>query len=255
MGQGGSSGSSGAMAGFSAGAGLTHKILKTALSGPYPTGLERVVFGTGCFWGSEKAFWKMPGVYTTAVGYAGGHTVDPTYEQTCSGSTGHTECVQVVYDPKRIAFADLVSMFLQCHDPTQVNGQGHDHGTQYRGAFYYTTPTQKQVGVAAIKKYEAQLGRKIATEVKPLDKFYFAEGYHQQHLVGGRQYCSAQPQGVILADAKEWMPAELLPGEAPKLSQKFWQKYAPSPHCVLRDPHTPFPVVAEDYVGGAVPSL
>ncbi len=235
------------MASFSTGAGFVHKILKTTMAAPFPAGTELAVFATGCFWGSEKAFWRMPGVYTTAVGYAGGHVKNPTYEATCSGSTGHTECVQVVYDPKRIAFADLMAMFLQCHDPTQVNGQGNDHGTQYRSAVFFTLPKQQRIAEAAMKRYASQLGRPIATELKPLDVFYFAEGYHQQHLVGGRQYCSAQPQGVLLEPAAQWFPKDLLPAEAPKLSARFWEKYAPSPHCVLRDPNTPFAVIPEDF--------
>mmetsp|Transcript_3564 Transcript_3564/g.4114 ORF Transcript_3564/g.4114 Transcript_3564/m.4114 type:complete len:143 (+) Transcript_3564:128-556(+) len=121
-----------------------HRVLKTKFHGPFPENTDQVIVATGCFWGSEKAFWRMPGVYTTAVGYSGGKKDNPTYEQVCSGRTGHTEAVLVVWDKDRLSFTDIVRMYLQCHNPTQVNGQGNDHGTQYRTALYYNTEEQKK---------------------------------------------------------------------------------------------------------------
>eukprot|EP00511_Aplanochytrium_stocchinoi_P012626 CAMPEP_0204877730 /NCGR_PEP_ID=MMETSP1348-20121228/48353_1 /ASSEMBLY_ACC=CAM_ASM_000700 /TAXON_ID=215587 /ORGANISM="Aplanochytrium stocchinoi, Strain GSBS06" /LENGTH=223 /DNA_ID=CAMNT_0052034633 /DNA_START=171 /DNA_END=839 /DNA_ORIENTATION=- len=217
-----------------------HRVLKTKFHGPFPENTDQVIVATGCFWGSEKAFWRMPGVYTTAVGYSGGKKDNPTYEQVCSGRTGHTEAVLVVWDKDRLSFTDIVRMYLQCHNPTQVNGQGNDHGTQYRTALYYNTEEQKKVAEAAIRSYEKSLGgRKIATELKPENRFYYAEDYHQQYLAspGARKYCSAQPQGVQLEPAEKWLPADLKKVFAPKLGEDFWNKHAPKPHCVLNDPH------------------
>lgn len=218
-----------------------HRILENPFKPPFPTGTEYIIVATGCFWGSEKAFWRMPGVYTTAVGYAGGHTKNPTYHQVCSGSTGHTEAVLVVWNPDMISLADITRMFLQSHNPTQVNGQGHDHGTQYRTAFYYHNDIQKRIGEAAIASYEKSLGKKIATEVKnvTIDKFVYAEDYHQQYLAapGARKYCSAQPQEVDMVPNGDWLPKDLQEQFRPMLDEKFWEKHAPSPHCVLNDPH------------------
>jgi len=218
-----------------------HFVLKTPIKGQFE-GMEQVVFGTGCFWGAEKGFWRMPGVYTTAVGYAGGSIENPTYEQTCSGRSGHTEAVLVVFDPKKLSFVDIMRQFLQCHDPRQKDGQGNDRGTQYRGAFYYSNEEQKQIGLAAIKQYEKQLNGKIQTEVKALsdsNKFFYAEEAHQQYLAkpGSRPYCSAMPTGVQLADYKEWCPTDLQKKYAPKLGEDYWKVHAPSPHCVIREPN------------------
>jgi len=224
-----------------------HRVLKTNFKGPFPDNTDKVVVATGCFWGSEKAMWRMPGMYTTAVGYAGGKTLDPTYQEVCSGRSGHTEAVLCVWDKEKLNFSDVVRMYLQCHNPTQVNGQGNDHGTQYRTALYYYTAEQKKVAEAAIASYEKSLGgRKIATELRQMKEdgegeviFYYAEDYHQQYLAspGARNYCSAQPQGVQLDPATEWLPNDLEEAFMPKLNEAFWNKYAPSPHCVLRDPH------------------
>lgn len=217
-----------------------HFILKNPLAGDFKAkGLEEAVFATGCFWGAETGMWKFPGVYTTAVVYAGGETLNPTYEQVCSGRTGHTEGVYVVWDPKKVSFTDIFRQFLQSHDPSQKNRQGNDVGTQYRGAFYYTNDEQKRVGEAAIKQYEKQLGRTLHTEVRELGqdaKMFYAEDYHQQYLAkpGSRPYCSAMPTGVNLAAAEEWLPDDLKEKYMPKLPEAYWEIHAPSPHCVLR---------------------
>lgn len=217
-----------------------HRVLKTNFRGPFPAGTDSVIVATGCFWGSEKAMWRMPGVYTTAVGYAGGLTKNPSYEEVCSGRTGHTEAVLVVWEKNKLSFTDIVRMYLQCHNPTQVNGQGNDRGTQYRTALYYNTEAQKEIAEAAIKSYEKSLGgRKCATELKPEQEFYYAEDYHQQYLAspGARKYCSAQPQNVQLQPAKTWLPDKYMSDFAPKLGEDFWEIYAPKPHCVVNDPH------------------
>lgn len=220
-------------------------------------GLEHAVFGTGCFWGSEKGFWRLPnttafapteragsGVVTTSVGYAGGSVPNASYEQVCSGRTEHSEVVLVVWDPRVLSFSDLMRQFLQSHDPTTPNRQGNDRGTQYRSVFYFSTPEQQRLGVAAIAKYEEQVKKAVVTEVKPLDdktEYYFAEQNHQQYLArpGARPYCSAQPMGVQLAPFEEWCPEDLQAKYAPKLGEDFWAEHAPTPHCVIRQPHSP----------------
>ena len=144
------------------------------------------MFGLGCFWGAEEVFWQQPGVWTTAVGYAGGHTPYPTYEEVCSGLTGHTEAVLVVYDPAEVAFGDLVATFFEVHDPTQGMRQGNDVGTQYRSAIYYTDDEQRDTAERARKLFGDQLAGlgygAITTEVVPAGPFYYAEDYHQQYL-------------------------------------------------------------------------
>ena len=179
----------------------THTVLGTPLKGPFPAGFEVVVFGMGCFWGAERIFWEAPGVYSTAVGYAGGITPNPTYEQTCSGRTGHTEAVQVVYDPAATTLEALLTLFWENHDPTQGMRQGNDRGTQYRSAVYPTTDAQLAVVRASRDTYGAALkaaGRDaITTEIVPAGEFYYAEGYHQQYLQknpGG--YCNHGFNGV-----------------------------------------------------------
>jgi peptide-methionine (S)-S-oxide reductase len=168
---------------------------------PFPAGLEQVVVAMGCFWGAERAFWELPGVYTTAVGYAGGITPNPTYEEVCSGRTGHTEVVLVVYDPKAISFDSILKAFWESHDPTQGMRQGNDAGTQYRSAIYVTTPEQKKAAEASKEMYEAELKKAgrgaITTEIKDAQPFYYAEDYHQQYLAknpGG--YCGLGGTGV-----------------------------------------------------------
>ncbi len=161
-------------------------MLGTPIEAPAPEGFAEVVFGMGCFWGGEEIFWQVPGVWTTAVGYAGGHTAHPTYEEVCTGATGHTEAVRVVYDPAKVSFEQLLKIFWESHDPTQVMRQGNDVGTQYRSAIYTTTPEQQEAAEASREVYQPVLSRagydKIATEIVPLGDFYYAEDYHQQYL-------------------------------------------------------------------------
>jgi peptide-methionine (S)-S-oxide reductase len=178
-----------------------HFVLDTPLSPPFPGGLARAVFGMGCFWGAEKAFWGVPGVYTTAVGYAGGYTPNPTYEEVCSGRTGHTEAVLVVFDPAVVSYDELLRVFWEHHNPTQGMRQGHDVGTQYRSAIYTADDAQAAAAEASRTQYQAALGSsghgEITTEIAPAGPFYYAEGYHQQYLAknpGG--YCGLGGTGV-----------------------------------------------------------
>src|SRR4051812_45801369 len=171
-----------------------HTVLGTPLAGPFPEGTERAVFGLGCFWGAERKVWQLDGVYTTAVGYAGGYTKNPTYREVCSGETGHTEAVLVVYDPRKISYDDLLKTFWESHDPTQGMRQGNDAGTQYRSAIYTTTDAQRTAAAASRDAYQQALTaaglRRITTEILVEPPFYYAEDYHQQYLAknpGG--YC------------------------------------------------------------------
>ena len=171
------------------------------LKGPFPAGLEQAVFGLGCFWGAERKFWQAPGVYTTAVGYAGGSMPNPTYQETCSGLTGHTEAVLVVYDPKVISYDQLLKIFWESHNPTQGMRQGNDAGTQYRSAIYTLTPEQKRAAEASKAAYQKMLTASghgaITTEIAEAGPFYYAEEYHQQYLAknpGG--YCGLGGTGV-----------------------------------------------------------
>jgi len=153
---------------------------------PLPGNLESAVFGMGCFWGAERVFWRHPGVYSTAVGYAGGYTPNPTYEEVCSGSTGHAEVVIVFYDPGQVSYAELLRLFWESHDPTQGMRQGNDRGTQYRSTIYATSAGQLQQALDSAGAFNAVLGEsghdKITTEIKELNNFYYAEDYHQQYL-------------------------------------------------------------------------
>jgi peptide-methionine (S)-S-oxide reductase len=171
------------------------------LTPPFPAGLETAIFGLGCFWGAERCFWRLPGVYTTAVGYAGGYTPNPTYEEVCSGATGHAEVVLVVYDPKKISYDTLLKTFWESHDPTQGMRQGNDVGTQYRSAIYWTTPEQKRQAEASRDMYQQALkaaGRgAITTELREAPEFYYAEDYHQQYLAKNPNgYCGLGGTGV-----------------------------------------------------------
>jgi peptide-methionine (S)-S-oxide reductase len=163
-----------------------HAVLGTPLRGPFPPGLEVISFGMGCFWGAERRFWQVEGVYSTAAGYQGGTTTYPTYEETCTGRTGHTEAVQVVYDPTRVYLHELLKVFWETHDPTQLYRQGNDIGTQYRSAVYWTTPEQKAEIDATRDSFQKVLTNAswgdIATEIAPAGPFYYAEDYHQQYL-------------------------------------------------------------------------
>ncbi|HEX3954471.1 MAG TPA: peptide-methionine (S)-S-oxide reductase MsrA [Stellaceae bacterium] len=178
-----------------------HYVNGHALAGPYPEGLQQAVFGLGCFWGAERKFWEAPGVWTTAVGYAGGSTLNPTYEEVCSGMTGHTEAVLVVFDPKQISYDALLKIFWESHDPTQGMRQGNDVGTQYRSAIYTYSPEHLRAAEASREAYQAGLGRAglgtISTEIREAPEFYFAEDYHQQYLAKNPfGYCGLGGTGV-----------------------------------------------------------
>ena len=179
----------------------THFVSGARLEPPFPAGTERAVFGLGCFWGAERKFWETPGVYTTAVGYAGGHTPNPTYEEVCSGATGHTEAVLVVFDPAKISYESLLRVFWEDHDPTQGMRQGNDVGTQYRSAIYCYGDVQRRAALASREAYQAVLTKagygEITTEIREAPEFYYAEDYHQQYLAknpGG--YCGIGGTGV-----------------------------------------------------------
>jgi peptide-methionine (S)-S-oxide reductase len=179
----------------------THEVLGTPIHGPFPAGIDVVYFGMGCFWGAEREFWQTPGVYTTAVGYAGGFTPYPTYKETCSGQTGHTEAVLVAYDPEKISFEQLLKHFWEEHDPTQGNRQGGDVGTQYRSAIYTTTDEQLTTALASRDAYLTKLDAAgygpISTEIASAGPFYYAEDYHQQYLHKvPNGYCGLEGTGV-----------------------------------------------------------
>jgi peptide-methionine (S)-S-oxide reductase len=180
----------------------THFVTHHALKGPYPAGTEKAMFGLGCFWGSEKSFWELgDGIYVTAVGYAGGLTPNPTYEEVCSGRTGHNEVVLVVYDPKKISYETLLKNFWEGHDPTQGMRQGADVGTQYRSGIYTFSAEQRQAAEASKAMYEKELAKKrygaITTEIVDAPEFYFAEDYHQQYLAKNPfGYCGHGGTGV-----------------------------------------------------------
>jgi len=178
-----------------------HLVLGTPMRPPFPDGIEQAVFGMGCFWGAERLFWQLDGVFTTAVGYAGGFTPNPTYEEACSGMTGHAEVVLVAYDPTRIGFDELLRVFWEGHDPTQGMRQGNDVGTQYRSALYTTTDVQRKAAEASRAAYQERLRAAghgdITTEVRDAPEFFYAEDYHQQYLAknpGG--YCGIGGTGV-----------------------------------------------------------
>ncbi|MPZ87383.1 MAG: peptide-methionine (S)-S-oxide reductase MsrA [Nitriliruptorales bacterium] len=188
-----------------------HAVLGTPLKPPFPQGTAQAVFGMGCFWGAEKAFWELDGVYTTAVGYAGGPTPNPTYREVCSGDTGHAEVVLVAYDPERISYEDLLKAFWEGHDPTQGMRQGNDVGTQYRSAVYASDDAQQAAAEASRDQYQAKLRKAgygdITTEIRPAPAFYYAEEYHQQYLhKNPAGYCGlggtgvACPVGLVPAD-------------------------------------------------------
>jgi peptide-methionine (S)-S-oxide reductase len=180
-----------------------HTVLGTPLTGPWPTGYETAAFGMGCFWGAERIFWRLPGVHSTSVGYAGGYSPNPTYQEVCSGATGHTEAVQVVYDPATISYEQLLKAFWENHDPTQGMRQGNDVGSQYRSAIYTTTAAQAETAAASRDAFAPVVrtaGRgEITTEIAPLATYYFAEDYHQQYLSDAKNpdgYCTHGPNGM-----------------------------------------------------------
>ncbi len=181
----------------------SHATLGTPLEGPVPEGYQVAVFGLGCFWGAEQLFWQAPGVWSTSAGYAGGYTPNPTYEEVCSGRTGHTEVVRVVFDPAVTSYAALLKIFWEAHDPTQGYRQGNDVGTQYRSAIYYTTDEQRAAAESSKKAYAEQLTRAgyagVTTEIAPLGDYYYAEDYHQQYLSEHKNpggYCPVHSTGV-----------------------------------------------------------
>jgi peptide-methionine (S)-S-oxide reductase len=219
---------------------LHHAVLATPIAAPAGPGQGEAYFGCGCFWGAEKGFWRLPGVVTTAVGYAGGQTPAPTYQQVCGGRTGHAEVVRVVWNQDLLHFSDLLKLFWECHDPTQGDRQGNDRGSQYRSALYVEDPELLALAQASREAYGAQLAAAgfgaITTEIRSLPPFTYAEPYHQQYLAkpGSRPYCSAQPSGVPLGS---------FPGSQYRLPEAVWQAYDWSvPHCVLRGANTPIPL-------------
>jgi len=224
--------------------GLRHAVLGNKLE-EVPDGFKVAVFANGCFWGSEKGIWRLPlgGVHSTAIGYCAGFTPNPTYEEACSGKTGHTEGVRVVYDPEKIGFVDILRWFWEAHDPCSGMGQGNDRGSQYRSGFYYFDDEQKDLIEASKGAYEKALSKDITTEIAASSDYdqygglwYFGEPYHQQYLAkpGARPYCSAQPKGVSLPSYDDWCPfesEELREKHRPKLPESFWAKHAPKKGC------------------------
>jgi peptide-methionine (S)-S-oxide reductase len=190
----------------------THFVNGHRIVPPFPAGLREAIFGLGCFWGAERLFWELPGVYATAVGYAGGFTPNPTYEEVCTGETGHVEVVRVLYDPKKIGYENLLKVFWESHDPTQGMRQGNDVGTQYRSAIYVTDSDQRAMAEESKRAYQARLTKAgrgtITTEIRDAPPFYYAEDYHQQYLAKNPQgYCGIGGCGV------RFDPAELKVGE------------------------------------------
>jgi len=184
-----------------------HCVLDAPLQGPFPRGLQRALFGMGCFWGAERAFWELPGVYTTAVGYAGGYTPNPTYKEVCTGQTGHNEVVLVVFDPAKLSYDELLRVFWESHDPTQGMRQGNDIGTQYRSGIYVYDDAQRAAARASAEAFQRALTEKgygrITTEIADAPAFYYAEDYHQQYLAknpGG--YCGLGGTGACLGQTR-----------------------------------------------------
>jgi peptide-methionine (S)-S-oxide reductase len=178
-----------------------HLVLGTPIVPPFPDGFGTIVVGMGCFWGAERLFWQAPGAHTTAVGYAGGYTKNPTYEEVCSGRTGHTEVVLAVYDPTRTTYEEMLRVFWEGHDPTQGMRQGNDVGTQYRSALYWSNASERDAALASRDRFQAELSKarygQITTEIAEAGPFYYAEGYHQQYLARNPNgYCGLGGTGV-----------------------------------------------------------
>ncbi len=189
-----------------------HYVLGTPIAPPFPDGLERAVFGMGCFWGAERVFWQAPGIYTTAVGYAGGYTPNPTYEETCSGRTGHAEVVLAVFDPTKTSYEEMLRLFWENHDPTQGMRQGNDAGTQYRSTIYWEDEAQRAAAERSREMFQGELSAagygEITTEIAQAGPFYYAEDYHQQYLAKNPNgYCGlggtgvSCPVGLVAADS------------------------------------------------------
>ena len=213
-----------------------HRILNTNIYQESKEGEDSLIFGCGCFWGAEKCFWKLPGVVSTSVGYAGGSTKNPSYNDVCSGFTGHTEVVKVIWDKTIIDISDLLKMFWECHDPTQKNRQGNDRGSQYRSAIYFFNKENEQIIINSRDAYQKILSENkfgsIETEIKQIKNYYYAENYHQQYLAieGSRQYCSASPTNFKLEKFK---------GSNYKLDSKIWENFDWTiEKCVLRSDNT-----------------
>lgn len=179
----------------------SHFVNGHSLKAPFPAGMHEAVFGLGCFWGAERKFWQLPGVYVTAVGYAGGYTPNPTYEEVCSGRTGHAEVVRVIFDPERLSYDQLLKLFWEAHDPTQGMRQGNDIGTQYRSCIYAYGDEQQRLAEQSLQRYQQSLQaagyRAITTEIRPAPEFFYAEDYHQQYLAKNPNgYCGLGGTGV-----------------------------------------------------------
>jgi peptide-methionine (S)-S-oxide reductase len=178
-----------------------HEVLGNPLTPPWPEGFQQIVVGMGCFWGAERVFWQADGVWTTAVGYAGGHTANPTYEEVCSARTGHTEAVLAVFDPSKTSYEEMLKLFWENHDPTQGMRQGNDVGTQYRSAIYYGSEAEREAAERSREMFAENLSAagygEISTEIAPLSEFYYAEDYHQQYLAKNPNgYCGLGGTGV-----------------------------------------------------------
>lgn len=227
----------------------THAVLGTPLLPPFTANLELAYFGMGCFWGAERLFWQYPGVYSTAVGYQGGFTPYPTYKEVCTGQTGHTEIVQVVYDPAEVSFESLARLFFEEHDPTQGMRQGGDHGTQYRSAIYTTTASQQKKAEALQAAYDPMLRKSgfgsITTEIAPADLFYYAEEYHQQYLHKvPHGYCGLDGTGVSCP--VPWAAATETQSDTLPASEEDWrQRLTPEQYRVLREAGTERPYSSE----------
>ncbi len=185
----------------------THRVLGTPIAGPWPDGTKTAVFGMGCFWGDEKLFWQLPGVVSTAVGYSGGYTPNPTYQEVCSGQTGHAEVVLVAYDPSKLSYEELLRVFWENHDPTQGMRQGNDIGTQYRSLIQVTNDEERRLAEASRDAFQAQLAEagygQVTTEIAERTPFYYAEDYHQQYLVlNPNGYCPNHATGVTFPDVE-----------------------------------------------------
>jgi peptide-methionine (S)-S-oxide reductase len=197
-----------------------HYVLSTPLEEPYPDNLEVAYFAMGCFWGAEQTFWNLDGVISTAVGYEGGFTANPTYEEVCSGRTGHSEVVKVIFDPARLSYTELLKVFWENHDPTQGMRQGNDAGTQYRSAVYTTSPEQQATAERTRDEYQPWLTKagygEITTEIEPATDFYYAEGYHQQYLAKNPNgYCPVHATGVSCPVGVVSIPAEAKAAPSP----------------------------------------
>jgi methionine-S-sulfoxide reductase/methionine-R-sulfoxide reductase len=224
-----------------------HAVLGTPLKPPFPEGLSTAVFGLGCFWGAERRFWQTEGVYTTAVGYAGGFTPNPTYKEVCSGRTGHTEAVLVVFDPETVSYSDLLAMFWEAHNPTQGMRQGNDVGTQYRSAIYYVNDEQRRAAEESRGLYEKALRcagyGSITTEIAPAGPFYYAEGYHQQYLYKvPNGYCGLEGTGV---SCPVGLDVDATSEELPRGDEEWRKRLSPEQYAVLREAATERPFSGE----------